>query len=44
MRIQYVEYHSYHWALLVETGWITMYVETLPDGTRIAKMLYNPRR
>lgn len=37
MRI--VRYHSLMWALLVETGYITKYVE---DG--LAVMLYHPKR
>lgn len=35
----WVEYHSVAWSMLVETGWITMYSESLPDGTRMARMI-----
>ncbi len=35
--IQFVEYHSDKWALLVETGWITM---TVRDGR--AQMIFQP--
>lgn len=31
-------YHSRDWELLVETGWLTAYVETLSNGDRIAYM------
>jgi len=44
MKIQYVVYHSYEWGSFVEQGWITMYVDTLADGTRISKMLWQGRR
>ncbi len=35
---QWVEYHSKDWDILVETGWITMYTETI-DGKVMALML-----
>lgn len=39
-----VEYHSREWDHLVESGWVTAYVDALPDGTRIATMLWQPPR
>jgi len=35
----YVEYYSREWELLVETGWRTMTVDLLSDGTQIARMI-----
>ena len=34
------EYHGEHWAVLVETGWVTVSV----DADRRALMLYHPAR
>lgn len=35
-------YHSWEWATLVETGWITLYVDYV-NGVYMATMLYQPR-
>jgi hypothetical protein len=37
-----VEYHGTQWVLLVEQGWVTATVDTLPNGTRVARMIYSP--
>lgn len=39
-----VEYHSAQWAALVETGWITATVDDLPDGRRVATMIWSGGR
>ena len=44
MKVQHVEYHGAQWCALVEQGWVTSTVETLHDGTRIARMIYCPTR
>lgn len=36
---RYTGFHSIEWQMLVETGWITMYL--MPDG-ETAKMLWHP--
>lgn len=43
---RYVEYHSTAWALLVETGWVTVSVANVDgdDGIAVAKMLHDGRR
>jgi hypothetical protein len=37
-----VEYHGPQWSALVEQGWVTATVDTLPNGTRVARMIYCP--
>ena len=39
-----VEYHGPQWSLLVEQGWVTATVDTLTNGTRIARMIYCPAK
>lgn len=31
-------YHSHEWDRLIEHGYLTLYIETMPDGTKIAGM------
>ena len=44
MKQRIVEYHSPQWSELVEQGWITHTIETLPSGVQVAIMVYYPPR
>jgi len=38
-KVQWVEYHSHEWEVLVERGWVTMHIEDV-NGVEMARMIW----